>query len=273
MDKNKLSLIATDLDNTLLNEHSEITEYTKEIFKKCKQTGILTAFATARNLQTTLECANILKPDALVVCNGSLVLYQGETIFESLLPLETVHGLIEEIKKEPSTRFIMVDSKEGKLWNNKDIIPNSKQFFYSIYEDFSKPLSQDIFRVQTEMKNRELAEELALRYHCNLTCFHGLDWYQFTPKNINKAFGLTQLVNHLQLDFSQIAAFGDDYSDIEMLRICGFGTAVENAIKEVKEAAAYVTESNKEDGVARFLSKFLLEGDETYLTASTPFCT
>ena len=257
MDNKKISLFATDLDDTLLNEHSEITNYTKKIFMECRETGILTAFATARNLQTTLECADILKPDALIVCSGALVIYQDQILSESFLPAETVNGLISELKKDPSAQSIMAESKKGKLWNNKNIIPNAKEYFFSFYEDFSAPLQQEIFRVHVEMKNRELAVELAQRFDCRLTCFHGLDWYQFTPKNVNKAYGLSQLVSHLNLSFDQVAAFGDDYSDIEMIKLCGYGTAVANAIKEVKEAASYITDSNREEGVAKFLSQFL----------------
>lgn len=34
---------------------------------------------------------------------------------------------------------------------------------------------------------------------------------------------------------------------------------MENAISEVKEVADYVTDSNKEDGVAQAIQKFILE--------------
>ena len=55
-----------------------------------------------------------------------------------------------------------------------------------------------------------------------------------------------------------MAAFGDDFVDIEMIKLCGTGVAVDNAITEVKEAADYVTDSSEKDGVAKFIEKFLL---------------
>ena len=55
-----------------------------------------------------------------------------------------------------------------------------------------------------------------------------------------------------------MAAFGDDYVDIEMIKLCGIGIAVKNAIPEVKAAAGYVTDSNENDGVARFIEDYFL---------------
>ena len=49
--------------------------------------------------------------------------------------------------------------------------------------------------------------------------------------------------------------FGDDFDDIEPLRMCGIGVAVANAIEEVKAVADSIAGSNDEDGVACFLEK------------------
>ena len=41
----------------------------------------------------------------------------------------------------------------------------------------------------------------------------------------------------------------------QMLRACGVGVAVENALAEVKAAADYITASNDADGVAKWLEE------------------
>jgi hydroxymethylpyrimidine pyrophosphatase-like HAD family hydrolase len=51
---------------------------------------------------------------------------------------------------------------------------------------------------------------------------------------------LQQAIEELNLAFSETVAFGDDFSDIEMLKACGIGVAVDNAIVEVKDAADYI---------------------------------
>jgi len=53
-------------------------------------------------------------------------------------------------------------------------------------------------------------------------------------------------------------AFGDDWNDIELLRNCGTGIAVANALNEAKAVADYVCASNDEDGVAKWLEEYVL---------------
>ena len=55
------------------------------------------------------------------------------------------------------------------------------------------------------------------------------------------------------MDPAEIAAFGDDYNDIEMIEQCGIGIAVANAIEPVLLSAKHITKSNDEDGVAVFI--------------------
>ena len=44
-----------------------------------------------------------------------------------------------------------------------------------------------------------------------------------------------------------------------MMKEVGTGVAMENAIPSVKEAAEYVTLSNDEEGVAKFIEKYVLD--------------
>jgi hydroxymethylpyrimidine pyrophosphatase-like HAD family hydrolase len=46
----------------------------------------------------------------------------------------------------------------------------------------------------------------------------------------------------------EVAAFGDDHNAIEMLRNCGIGVAVENAIDKAKAAADYLCDTNDNYG-------------------------
>ena len=48
--------------------------------------------------------------------------------------------------------------------------------------------------------------------------------------------------------------FGDDINDIELIKECGIGVAMGNAVANVKDVANYITSSNEEDGIAVFLN-------------------
>ena len=62
-----------------------------------------------------------------------------------------------------------------------------------------------------------------------------------------------------RLGFSQseTAAFGDGDNDVEMLSFAGTGIAMENATPACLGAADFVTKSNREDGVAWGMERFL----------------
>ena len=56
-----------------------------------------------------------------------------------------------------------------------------------------------------------------------------------------------------------IAAFGDGSNDTMMLKTVGMGVAMANGMPEVKAAADRLTDSNDEEGVARFIEKYILK--------------
>jgi hydroxymethylpyrimidine pyrophosphatase-like HAD family hydrolase len=49
-------------------------------------------------------------------------------------------------------------------------------------------------------------------------------------KESKKDIAVTRLAEHFGFDLSDIVAFGDDYNDIGMLKECGVGMAVANAL-------------------------------------------
>ena len=77
-------------------------------------------------------------------------------------------------------------------------------------------------------------------------------------KNATKLNAIKQLSDLWNIDLSEMTAFGDDYNDIEMIKYCGVGVAMANAIAEVLEAADVITETNDNDGVAQYISKHVL---------------
>ncbi|MFR4357968.1 MAG: HAD family hydrolase, partial [Clostridia bacterium] len=60
----------------------------------------------------------------------------------------------------------------------------------------------------------------------------------------------------------EILAFGDNENDCEMLRMCGIGVAMENAIDAAKEAADLIAGSNEEEGVAHMIDQLVFGEEE-----------
>ena len=60
------------------------------------------------------------------------------------------------------------------------------------------------------------------------------------------------------ITLEDVIAFGDDYNDIEMIKHCGLGIAMGNAIPQVKKVANAITVSNDADGVAKYIEEYIL---------------
>lgn len=73
----------------------------------------------------------------------------------------------------------------------------------------------------------------------------------------DKRAALAEVCRERGIDRREVAAFGDQRNDLEMLRWAGWGVAVANASAEVRAAADAVTLSNDDDGVAAVLEGWL----------------
>ena len=85
------------------------------------------------------------------------------------------------------------------------------------------------------------------------------DIFVVTAEQVNKGTALRAFCDRLELDLSQVVAFGDDYNDLEMLQEAGCGVAIANAVPEILASADQRTSSNEEDGVAVWLKEHLAD--------------
>ena len=66
---------------------------------------------------------------------------------------------------------------------------------------------------------------------------------------------MKKLAEHLNIPMCKTVAIGNDNNDLSMIQVARVGVAVENATDELKKKANYITDSNDDDGVAKYLEK------------------
>jgi 3-deoxy-D-manno-octulosonate 8-phosphate phosphatase (KDO 8-P phosphatase) len=74
----------------------------------------------------------------------------------------------------------------------------------------------------------------------------------------DKLAAAASLMSHLQLDWPDVAAIGDDWPDLPLLARAGFACAPANAHAEVRALADHVTSSGGGHGAAREFCDLLL---------------
>ena len=75
---------------------------------------------------------------------------------------------------------------------------------------------------------------------------------------MDKQTGLAALLKHLGIPAEECIAFGDNRSDLEMLRYAGVGVAMGNGEASLKACSDYVTTAVDEDGIYLALRHFQL---------------
>jgi Cof subfamily protein (haloacid dehalogenase superfamily) len=83
---------------------------------------------------------------------------------------------------------------------------------------------------------------------------------EFTEEGVTKGTSLNHLIGQLGITREEVIAIGDSYNDLAMIEFAGLGVAMGNAPDDIKEKADYVTDTNMNDGVAKVVEKFVLNG-------------
>lgn len=75
-------------------------------------------------------------------------------------------------------------------------------------------------------------------------------------KKASKGYAAIKASEYFMIPLTQMIAFGDDTSDIDMIKLVGNGVAMGNSSPSLKEIADYITDTNDNDGIASWLIKY-----------------
>lgn len=256
----KPKILLFDLDGTLLRNDKTLSEYTLETLSKCKECGYLIGISTSRGEQNCLGFLREMKPDILISSGGALVRVNEKIICSSSFSVIETKGFIELARKICGMDCeITVDTLNAHYWNYKtNPKEQDKSWGDSIYTDFTD-FRCEALKICVEISKPRLAQKLC-EHFSELDSQHFSDgnWYKFTKGGITKEKAILAVCEACHVDVSEIIVFGDDYADIGMLKLCGFGVAMGNAVQEAKDIADDITLSNEEDGVAAYLEKRII---------------
>ncbi|NLT09630.1 MAG: HAD family phosphatase [Ruminococcus sp.] len=253
----KPKIIITDLDGTLLRSDGSISAHTKNVLTGCKEQGIHIVIATARYWIGAERYIDELQPDYEITTDGTLIHTHGKEIYSCTLSTEQTNRIIHDILALGANSEITVASGRTVFWNSKHI-SGSEKLHKAVYCDYSTPLNCRANKIVAMLPDAESASLIADNNHCRLQRYRGENWYGFLPKEAGKVQAIRELASRLNIPLSLTAAFGDDRNDTDMLKICGKGIAVANAIPELKDIADEITSSNDNDGVAEWIERYCL---------------
>ena len=245
-------LILSDLDHTLLRSDGSISDHTLDVLKRSRENGMLFAIATARYWIGAERYIELLKPDFEITTDGTLIHSGDKCIYSSEFTTDDTNKIVQALlRKMPDTEITVAVGK-NVYWNSKHIA-ESEKLYKAIYTEYDKALDCRANKIVAELPDEAIARQIADETCCKLQCYRGEKWYAFLPKDSGKIEAIKAMSAISGIDLGDMVAFGDDKNDIDILKICGKGIAVSNAVKDVLEVANEVTSSNDEDGVAKWI--------------------
>lgn len=262
-------LIAIDLDGTTLNAQSLISEKTEQTLKKAIAHGHYVSIATGRPYRLSHQFYQQLKLDTpMVNFNGGLV-HIPEKNWEkeraSSVNREIVFDIISQ-KKTLNLDFVAAENKETFFIDSFDHF--DEKFFAAEATEKNLLNAQNLTTDPTSLMlcaPRKLvsgiSDTLMKQYgeYLDIRTWGGaMPILEVVSKGIQKAKGVAEVADYLNIKQKDIIAFGDEHNDEEMLEYAGWGVAMQNATDHIKSVANDITtQSNDEDGLADYLTNYL----------------
>lgn len=253
-------LVASDLDNTLLDRHGAVTPRTRRAVERLRRAGGVFVAVTARPLRDAERIAREAGADGLV-CSGGGVIFDpvrariaGLTVFSA----EEADRLVSVLRRRPGLRIGIdyvhrceLDSDFDLGWVGAAGVSWSEKVSVS-----AEPVIKLI--VQTDSGTvddlaRSLRTELAPWARVSVPGHH---FAEILPLGVDKASHLRRLAQ-ASAGKSVTVAFGDMPGDLPMLEWADIPVAVANAHPAVLDAAQHVTLSHDQEGVALFIEQML----------------
>lgn len=257
-----IQMILTDLDHTLLREDGSISDTTLDVLAACRKQRIKFAIATARYWIGAERYIALLKPDYEITTDGTLIHAAGRCIYSCEFSEDETNRIVRSILDLTPRAEITVAAGKTVYWNSRRI-SESEKLRKAVYNDYCAELKVNANKIVAELPDEAIAHEIADRTACKMQCYRGERWYAFLPRESGKIAAIKALSKHSGIILEDIVAFGDDSNDIDMLRMCGKGIAVANAVPQVLCISDEVTLSNDQDGVANWLRGHCLQQENS----------
>lgn len=259
-------LIVSDLDETLLSSHDELSELTQINMKKCIDMGIEFVVASGRSYNSLPKCIKEFKGiKYCITSNGAAVndMRDGSVIKKFSMDENIVMEILDFTKElpYPLEAFVEGQAYAGKAYVN-DPMPFVNNEKGAEYVKKTRIPVDNIRTFIIENKNNIDSISLVVDddeiYNQSLKRFENRTYVTSSVKHLvefasieaGKSAGVEYISHLLNIDKKYIMTFGNGDNDADMLRSAGIGVAVANASKECLDAADYIADAYNEDGVA-----------------------
>ncbi|MEM7280541.1 MAG: HAD family hydrolase [Pseudomonadota bacterium] len=267
-----MEIIVFDLDGTLLNEASEISDYTSETLRLLSKRGIAYTVATGRTLHSAravLEGHGFELPQAYK--NGVMIWHPDQQRFSSgaMLTAQELDHVVHACIRQDLTPFVFTlgENQQSTVYHPPlhSSMEQKLVKYFSTHEridlrDLSLlPRHASITHINSIGPGDAINAVLqAVKHEPNIVAYsgdawegEGRRWLDIHHSDASKGGAVKTLKELLGLE--RVICFGDNDNDLSMFEAADECYAPENAKENIKSAATAVIGHHDEEGIAEFL--------------------
>ena len=262
------SVVASDLDGTLLNPQHRLSNHTKAVLKQLTDQGVHFIFATGRHHLDVQEMRNTLGIDAYMITSNGARIHdrQGKLIYSQDISPLNITELVNVVAGQDN---IITHLYTDQGWQCDKAIDDVEQFFQESVFNFTlfnpadfntQGIAKLFYTANSHEELLPLEEILNKRWGDQLNIsFSSIDCLEVMAKPVSKGHALQTVVKQLGYQLADCIAFGDGMNDVEMLSMVGKGCIMQNAPQRLKQALPHleVIGSNADEGVPNYLLQHL----------------
>ena len=252
-----IKIIAMDLDDTLLRDDLTISDYTVSVLQTLMKKGVLTMLASGRSPRSVHSYAQRIgsdKVESYILCNNGTQILTSDMkheIISRCLGSELALEIYDYIYIVKRTVF---SDRDAHLTKMKVVVPEDYREILR-----TKPVYKLLIPAEPDII-AAVEPEFRKRFGTRAVLFTSKPYFlEIIPLDTGKGEFLQELAWLLGIKKESVMAFGDSMNDETMIRLAGYGIAMKNGLQAIKDIAYTVTDyTNNEDGIARFLEKYVL---------------
>jgi Cof subfamily protein (haloacid dehalogenase superfamily) len=269
----RIKLIVADLDGTLLNNNSGISDRAKCLIKELKNKGVLFSFASGRlhsALSSYAEELDLKIP--LISLDGCLIKINGEgkVLYKSFVPQRYVKRALE-YSDQYLLNIALCNTDSIYYTERNSVIPQMMEKFGAKYIEVPEynGLTKHTLEITIASDYKDNVKYVRDRmsfphtFGLNISYFkshsyEGIYYLEIRKKGTNKGNALKILLRNLGISQSETAVIGDWYNDISLFLPKVLKVTLSNSLPELKRMADIeIQKDNNNDGAAEFLEMVL----------------
>jgi Cof subfamily protein (haloacid dehalogenase superfamily) len=257
------TVVACDLDGTLLRSDGTLSERTRRALAVCEASGALIVLCTARPVRWVRPMAQQIGGRGVAVCANGGVLWDLQAdvmLAQSPLPPEVAASVVSALRDVfPGAAWAV--ERTDSFGHEPAYTPRWPVPEDTVIADIDELLGQPLVKLMLRHEQLSPDEMLprartAVGALAELTHSNSADGLlEISAAGVNKGSGLALVCETRALMARDVIAFGDMPNDLPMLEWAGRAVAVANAHPDVHAGADESTASNDGDGVAQVLER------------------